>query len=214
MSTSQGRQRAALGFGGRPSGLAVAVALLVVAASAGAAQQSPVEAVRSRNLAIQRVLEEQGDSVDDATKELLKDMINGLIDFQELSTQALGRYWDERTEGEQAEFVQVFRALVRNSSVQKLNIHRADSLVYLMPEIDGEEAIVTTIAHKDRRSLEILYRMHWTGGEWQAYDVVIDGSSTMRTYRDSFYREIRATSFGAMLSRLREKLAEDQATQS
>ena len=42
--------------------------------------------------------------------------------------------------------------------------------------------------------------------------MVIDGSSTMRTYRDSFYREIRSTSFTAMLNRLKERLAEEGTT--
>jgi phospholipid transport system substrate-binding protein len=181
--------------------------------AAAAAQGSPVDAVRSRNLAVQETLKAEGDSVSDATRERLKDVINGLIDFTELSRRSLGRHWDERTEAERADFVDVFRQLVRNSSVRKLGIHRADSLVYRTPEITGEEAVLTTVAWKDGKSAEIVYYMHWAAGEWKAWDVVVDGSSTMRTYRDSFNREIRATSFTAMVARLRERLAEDSGTQ-
>jgi hypothetical protein len=36
--------------------------------------------------------------------------------------------------------------------------------------------------------------------------VVIEGSSTLRTYQDSFQREIKATSYTAMYTRLVERL--------
>jgi phospholipid transport system substrate-binding protein len=175
-----------------------------------AAQESPVEVVRARNEKVRSILEAEGDSVSAETREELKDVINGLIDFRELSRRALGRYWDDRTEEEKAEFVDVFRQLVRNSSVRKLGVHRADSVVYREPEITDGEAVLTTIGYKDRRTVEIVYHMHRSGGEWEAYDVVIDGSSTLRTYRDSFYQEIQATSYDAMFARLKEKLEEEQ----
>jgi len=175
-----------------------------------AAQESPAEVVRARNEKVRSILEAEGDSVSAETREELKDVINGLIDFRELSRRALGRYWDDRTEEEKAEFVDVFRQLVRNSSVRKLGVHRADSVVYREPEITDGEAVLTTIGYKDRRTVEIVYHMHRSGGEWEAYDVVIDGSSTLRTYRDSFYQEIQATSYDAMFARLKEKLEEEQ----
>lgn len=175
-----------------------------------AAQESPVEVVRARNERVRSILEAEGDSVSAEIREELKDVINGLIDFRELSRRALGRYWDDRTEEEKAEFVDVFRQLVRNSSVRKLGVHRADSVVYREPEITDGEAVLTTIGYKDRRTVEIVYHMHRSGGEWEAYDVVIDGSSTLRTYRDSFYQEIQATSYDAMFARLKEKLEEEQ----
>ncbi len=180
-----------------------------LAFSRAQAQESPVDGVRDRNQSVQEVLAAEGDSVSDETREELKDVINSLIDFRELSRRALGRYWDERTEAEQSEFVDVFRELVRNSSVRKLGIHRADSLVYRPAEISDGQARVTTVAWKGGRSAEIVYHMHRVDGEWKAWDVVVDGSSTMRTYRDSFYREIRATSYQAMFSRLQDRLAEE-----
>ena len=39
--------------------------------------------------------------------------------------------------------------------------------------------------------------------------MIIDGSSTMRTYRDSFTREIASTSFEAMFTRLKERLEQE-----
>lgn len=181
--------------------------------SALGAQESPVDAIRSRNEAVREILRTvEGDSVVGETRERLKDEINSLIDFPELSSRALGRYWDDRTEEEREDFISVFRELVRNSSVRKLGVHEADSVTYARPEVEGDEATVTTTAHKSGSEVEIVYHLERTDGEWKAWDVVIDGSSTMRTYRDSFYREIAATSFQAMLNRLKERLAEENVS--
>lgn len=195
---------------GLTGGLVCLAGWLATGPPAGA-QQSPVEVVRSRNVAVQEILDAAGDSVDAETRERLKDVINGLIDFRELSRRALGRYWDGRTDREKSEFVDVFRQLIRNSSVRKLGIYRADSVVYREPEVSGQQATVTTIAHKDRKNVEIVYEMHRADGEWKAYDVVIDDASTVRTYRDSFYREISKTSYSAMYDRLVQKLEDEES---
>lgn len=178
-------------------------------AHAQTAAQSPVEVVRARNQAVDRILVDAGDPVDEQTKEQLKDVINGLIDFEELSRRALSRHWDARTEQERADFVDVFRQLIRNSSVKKLGVYRADSVTYRPPEAAGDSVTIVTVAYKDGKSAEIAYRMHQVGGEWKAHDVVVDGSSTVRTYRDSFNKEISRGSYEAMYAKLLDRLTED-----
>lgn len=171
--------------------------------------ESPVDVVRARNEAVTDILDAAGDSVDASTKERLKDVINGLIDFPELSRRALSRHWDARTEEEKADFIDVFRQLIRNSSVKKLGVYRADSVTYRPPEPSDDGVSVLTLAYKDGKSAEIVYEMHEVGGEWKAYDVVVDGSSTVRTYRDSFNKEISRGSYEAMYAKLVDRLKED-----
>ena len=198
----------------RPTALAaLVVAAWPVAEAPGlhgqTANESPVDVVRSRNEAVSAILETAGDPVDDATLERLKDVINGFIDFRELSRRALGPHWEARTEQEKADFVDVFRQLIRNSSVRKLGVYRADSVAYRAPEISDGEATLVTVAYRDDSSAEVVYEMHRVGGEWLAYDVIVDGSSTVRTYRDSFNQEIRRGSYEAMYAKLVDRLKED-----
>ncbi|RMF57093.1 MAG: ABC transporter substrate-binding protein [Calditrichaeota bacterium] len=169
---------------------------------------SPVELIRKRNETIQKILETAGETVDAATKEKLKNIINDLIDFHELSRLALGKYWKERTEQEKKEFVDVFRTLIRNSSVKKLEIYRADRIEYLPSEINGDKAAVTTIAYKGNKSVEIIYKMHRVNGQWKVYDMVIDGLSTARNYRDTFYKQIAKSSYQEMYSKLKKRVEE------
>jgi phospholipid transport system substrate-binding protein len=121
----------------------------------------------------------------------------------------LNRHWDARTEQEKEDFVDVFRQLIRNSSVKKLGVYRADSVTYRPPEASSEDVTVVTVAYKDGKSAEIVYHMHQLDGEWKAHDVVVDGSSTVRTYRDSFNKEISRGSYEAMYAKLLDRLKDD-----
>ncbi len=188
--------------------VAFVTALLVPVPGAG--QVTPGDLVKARNEATQRAVDAAGDSISDEEREALKDVINGLIDFRELSRRALRRHWDERTPEEQAQFVDVFRELVRNSSVQKLSVYQADSVTYQPAETNGDRSRVVTIAYKGRNEVEIAYLLHKVGNEWKAYDVVVDESSTLRTYQDSFQREINSTSYEAMYNRMVDKLAQSK----
>jgi len=205
----------AIGISTLPArGLALVLALGAgVIGAAGAsgqsAAQSPVDVVRSRNEAVRTILDAAGDSVDAPTRERLKDVINGLIDFDDLSRRALGRHWEARTDQEKADFTDVFRQLIRNSSVKKLGVYRADSVTYVSPEVTGDEVTLVTRAFKDDGSAEIVYEMHRVDGEWKAFDVIVDGSSTVRTYRDSFNREISRGSYASMYAKLLDRLKED-----
>lgn len=170
--------------------------------------QSPLDIVKARNKTVEKILEAEGENVDPETKEKLKEIINGLMDFKEFSKRSLGKYWDQRTPQEQEDFTSVFSQLIKNSSVKKLEIYQADKLVYEEPEIKGLKAKVTTVAHKKRKQVEIVYKMHKLNDQWLVYDMEIDGVSTVRNYRDSFYKQIAKTSYEEMYAKLAKKLKE------
>lgn len=170
-----------------------------------AVEESPVEIIKNRNKTVEEIIGNK-DEVKGETKERLKDIINSFMDFNELSRLALGKYWKERTKQEKRDFANVFQQLIRNSSVKKLEIYRADRMVYEEPEINGSKAKVTTIAYKKRKQFEITYKMHKVDNEWKTYDMEIDGLSTARSYRDSFYKQIAKTSYKEMYDKLVKKL--------
>ncbi len=172
--------------------------------------ESPLAVIQARNNTIKEIIDSAGETIDDQTREKLKDIINELIDFRELSRLALGKYWKERTEKEKEEFTTVFRDLIRNSSVKKLEVYRADQIKYDDPLIDDDKATVTTKAYKGRKNVEIVYKMHQVGGEWKIYDMIIDGMSTAQNYRGSFYKQIAKTSYQEMYDKLVKRLSEEK----
>jgi len=168
-------------------------------------KESPVDIIKNRNKTVEEIIGNK-DEIKGETKERLKDVINSFMDFNEFSRLALGKYWKERTGQEKKDFTNVFQKLIRNSSVKKLEIYQADRIVYEEPEINGSKAKVTTIAYKKRKEFEITYKMHKVDNEWKTYDMEIDGVSTARNYRDSFYKQIAKTSYKEMYDKLVKKL--------
>jgi phospholipid transport system substrate-binding protein len=177
---------------------------------AQALQQSPVEVIRERNGTLERILGPDDEEVSEANRERLKDVLNDLVDFWELSRRSLGRHWEDLSDQQKSDFVEVFEALIRNSSVRKLSMYRADTIEYVASDQSADRAVVTTTARKDRKEVEIIYHMHRADGEWRIYDMVIDGASTVRNYRDSFYREIARSSYEQMYERLVRRLDEEE----
>lgn len=173
------------------------------------ADLSPLDLIKARNQQVEAILEQAGDSVSVETKEQLKDVINGCIDFAELSRIALGKYWQPRSEKQKNDFVNVFQSLIRNSSVKKLEVYKADKNLYEAPEITGRKAKVVQIAQKKRKQVEIIYKLHRVNESWKVYDMEIDGVSTARNYRESFYRQIAKTSYQEMYDKLVKRLARD-----
>ncbi len=170
------------------------------------ATDSPLDLVKARNLEVESVLAAAGEEVDAETKEKLKDIINGFIDFEALSRIALGKHWEQRSELEKTDFVKTFQQLIRNSSVKKLEVYKADKIVYEAPEVKEDKAKVTTVAYKKRKQVEILYKMHLLDSGWKVYDIEIDGASTARNYRESFYKQIAKSSYDEMYKKLEKRL--------
>ncbi len=194
--------------------LGLAMTALAVAAQTVSAAPlsdiSPVDVIKARNATVESILSASGDSVSQETKQKLKDVINSFIDFRELSRLALGKYWDERTAQEKDEFTNVFQQLIRNSSVRKLEIYKADRIKYEAPEYDGEKANVTTRAFKGRKQVDVLYKMHLAGDEWRVYDMEIDGVSTAINYRESFYKQLAKSSYKEMYDKLVKRLEKEK----
>lgn len=191
-------------------GLVPLVALQSSPGSQGDSSPSPLDVIKARNDSVRQILEAYPDTVTDEVREKLKELINDIIDFRELSRRALGKYWQERTEKEKDEFVSVFRDLVRNSSVRKLEVYRADRIEYDPPTYKNDRAVVVTRAYKGRNEVEIVYKLHKVGGRWMVYDIEVDGVSTARTYRDSFYKQIAKGSYEKMFAKLKKRLAEER----
>ena len=166
--------------------------------------------LKQRDAEIKQYIDAAADTSEASYKEELKIIINRDFDFHELSRRALGRYWKERTEPEQGEFVDVFGQIVRNSSVRKTDVYKADRIDYGEPTLRRSILTIPTEVFKKESSIEIEYKLHQVDGVWQVYDLVIDGVSTARDYRDAFYKEIRKNGYDIMLGKLKDRLAEEK----
>ena len=183
------------------------VFLLALFTAAPAHAQTPEQEIRQmleqRDQQIKSIL--QGDTTfTDQQREELKTLINGLIDFEAMGRQALGPFWNDLTEEQRAEFVDVFRDIVRSQSLADLEVYNS-KVTYDEITVEGDSAYVVTTTSYQGTSANVEYDLARQDTTWLAEDIIVDDVSTTQSYARSFQTVIRKRGFDALMESLRNK---------
>ena len=176
------------------------------------AQDSDIRALlEQRDKEIKALLGDKKEFTD-GQKEELQNLINGVIDFEQMAKDALGKEWDTITAEQQADFVNVFSEIVRGGSLSDVEIYRLD-VEYETITVDGETALVQTKTVYKEQPMEVEYTMGLHGSEWRVHDIILDGVSTTEGYARSFQTYIRKRGFDALMQNLNKRLAKMNASE-
>ncbi|MGQ4807360.1 Intermembrane phospholipid transport system binding protein MlaC [Candidatus Entotheonellaceae bacterium PAL068K] len=138
--------------------------------------------------------------------------------FQEMAQRSLGRHWRKRTPEERQTFVALFSDLLERSYISKIEEYSGSQRTILYPkesiDKDGYAIVRSEIVNERDLNIEIEYRLLHRDGDWQVYDVVIEGVSLVSNYRTQFNKIILEDSFATLVKRMRLKLDQVQATDS
>jgi phospholipid transport system substrate-binding protein len=168
--------------------------------------------LRSRNEEANRVLQRPAttDAARAARSHDVTQILSDLLDFQELSRRSLGTHWDGLTEAQRREFVGLLQQLVERNYQANLERVLDFDISYTAEQQTADGTTVTTSARSrtERRQppVEIVYTLHLQGTTWRVFDVVTDGVSLVRNYRNQFNRVIADHDFPELLRRMRERL--------
>jgi phospholipid transport system substrate-binding protein len=187
--------------------ISLCVALASLAAAPLFAQSKttdPVEAIRRHDQDLQSLLKRYQPS-NSAQRDTLKHLINEMFSFPELGKRALGKTWSTLKKPDQDTFVAVFRKAVESSSMKRLENYRADSTKYAATAGTSDKTVVTATVFRNGKSSKVIYKLFQQNGTWQAWDLVLDDVSSLRTYKDQFATIIAKDGFPSVISRLRAK---------
>jgi phospholipid transport system substrate-binding protein len=183
---------------------------IVLFAAASAFSQSSEDEIRSmldeRDDEIKELLGDEGSDYTQEQRDRLKDIINGVIDFRAMSEEALGSTYQEISDEDREEFVELFSTIIRDNSLNRLDIYRAE-VTYQEIRVDNGEAYVRTMAQLDNVRTPVDYDMEYKNGEWVITDMTIDDVSTVQSYNRQFQNIIRQRGFDALLDNLRRRAA-------
>lgn len=186
------------------------VMLVFAGVATNASAQTDAAGIQSlleeRDEEIKEILGPEGSEYTEEQRETLKTIINGIIDFEAMSKTALDDTYSEISEENRKEFVDLFSTIIRDNSLTKLDIYRAE-VSYNEINIEGEEALVQTMAELDEVRTPVDYRMEWKNGEWVITDMSIDDVYTAESYRRQFQRIIARRGFDALMDSLRKRAA-------
>ncbi len=143
---------------------------------------------------------------------LLRKEIEPVFDFAEMAKRSLGPNWRDRSPEERERFVALFKELLENSYLGKIESYQGEVIRYGKEKVDGPYAEVKTLVITGKgQEIPVDYRMLGDGGRWRIYDVVIEGISLVNNYRSQFNSILQKSSFAEMMDKLRATVKEQRS---
>jgi phospholipid transport system substrate-binding protein len=177
-------------------------------------QSNPMALIKSGTEKALQTLHESGSGQAPSLRQRKNEILNnvsGYFNFEEMAKRALGRPWKDQTPDKRQEFVQLFKQLLFNTYINRLENYTGskERVFYDSEKLDGDYAIVKThILYQGNNNIVIEYRLHRDVGEWKVYDVVVEGISIVENYRSQFASILTNESFDSLLGKLRQKIVE------
>lgn len=175
------------------------------------AQGTPTEAMRttvSQALGVMRDQELKKPERMDELVTRLKKIADARFDYGEMAKRSLGGQWIKLREKEQQEFVDLFTEFLTATYVEKIHSYSGEEVTFLNERVEGHYAEVKTVMVGKKTDTPMDYRLVKKGDDWKAYDVVVDGISLVRNYREQFAAILRVSSYERLVLTLREKVAQ------
>jgi phospholipid transport system substrate-binding protein len=175
------------------------------------AKGTPTEAMRTTVSQALGVLRNQELKKPERIDELvtrLKRIADARFDYGEMAKRSLGGQWTKLGEREQQEFVNLFTEFLTATYVEKIHSYTGEEVTFLNERLEGDYAEVKTIMVGKKTDTPMDYRLMKKGDDWKAYDVVVDGISLIRNYREQFAAILRVSSYEHLVLTLREKIAQ------
>ena len=182
----------------------IMVGLSIVPGYAG----PPTEAMKTTIDEVLRIVRDQDlkhkDKVDER-RHLLEKVVEARFDYAEMSRRALGAPWNQLTDQQKQEFVDLFRTLLTNSYADKIETYSGEGVQYLNERTEKEYAEVRTKVLSGKTEIPLDYRLINKAEDWRVYDVVVDNISLVNNYRGQFTKILRASSYSDLVDQLRKK---------
>src|SRR5512147_1718527 len=143
----------------------------------------------------------------DAKITKIRSIVNEIFDYTELSKRTLGREWAKFNAQQQNEFVKLFGDLLEKTYADRLLSYSNEKVVFEKESTLREDQVEVTsnIITGDGKKIPLDYRLIKKEGNWRVYDVIIEGISLVKNYRDQFRDILAKDSPEEVLKMLRER---------
>ena len=139
-------------------------------------------------------------------KARLVSVIEKKFDFREMAMRTLGRQWREQSATDQSRFAGLFKKLLENTYINKIETYSGEKVVFKKHQREGEKAVVYTELVRNKVETPVNYKLQAEGDQWMVYDVEIEGVSLVNNYRTQFASILNKEKFAGLLTRIEEKV--------
>jgi phospholipid transport system substrate-binding protein len=193
--------------------LILSLLLLNAFPSSPGAAESPMDKIKQATVNITKILDDFVKDPNTKRSEAIKEIMaiaDTYFDWEEMAKRSLARYWKERTGEEQKEFVPLFRDLLKNAYIGRIESYSGEQVVFIgeMTEDSYAEVKSKVVSPAKRLEVPINYRLLKKGADWLVYDIVIEGVSLVNNYREQFNTIIQSSSYADLVKKIKEKVAQ------
>ncbi len=195
---------------------AILVSFLFLAMAFGAAGQVRAQTSPEQAAQFVAVLGHEAMSLQAATKAqppekriaALRDLVRRVFNLELTSQFVLGKYWNQATAKQRAQFQDLFTEYLLDSYAGHLGSYRAETLTIVGSHPVGrEDVLVETSVEGSDGAANPIWRVRAEAGAYKIIDVSIGGVSLALTHRREFATVIGLRGLDGLLDMLREKLA-------
>ena len=132
----------------------------------------------------------------------MREIVNPIIDFDEMTKLALGPQWTRMTHPQQEELIRLFRPILE----QITSDWNPEKMALGRETIEGDFAEVeSSEINSSGYQVPVVYKLRRVNGRWKIYDEVIGNVSVVSNFRVQFDRITSKSSFEELTKLLREK---------
>jgi phospholipid transport system substrate-binding protein len=127
----------------------------------------------------------------------------------------LGKHWRSATPEQRKRFVEAFYNSLLYTYGDAMIDFTADRLRVLPTKVapaDERATVRTEIKRSNGTKVSVNYSLRKVNGAWKAWDVVIDGISYVKSYREDYGAEIDQKGLDAVIARLEAKAQSAKAS--
>ncbi len=120
----------------------------------------------------------------------------------------LGRHWNTATPAQRQRFIDAFyHSLLNNygTALLEFTSDRLKVLPYKGDPAATNGTVRTQVRKNDGTVVAVNYSVHRAASGWMAWDVVIEGISYVKSFRDDFSSEIEAKGVDSLIDRLEKQ---------
>ena len=138
-------------------------------------------------------------------RQFIEDIIRYRVSYEDAAQRALGLQWKRLTDSERQEYVSLFMHLLRDMLANNIDQYYDEEMLYLSERRHDRFAEVRTNLVGSKVNTSLYFRLGNQSGQWLIYDVVIDGTSLIRSYKAQFARIIRDDSYAALIEKMKQR---------
>lgn len=148
-----------------------------------------------------------------AQRQKVENEILRLFDFDEFSSRTVGPQWRQFTPDQKQRFKTAFTDLLRNTYINTLDSYNGEKIAFTgeVSSNNGSRVEIQMNFLGRDKTYPVAFRMLVKNDRWVVYDVIIEGISMIKNYRDQF-RDILGKGNPEELIRRVEAKAREQKT--